>query len=77
MTVYSYSQARQRLSAVLDKAERDGSVRIRRQDGQEFELVPVERATSPFDIESLGLDLSADEIIAAIRESRERDDRTT
>ena len=72
MTVYTYSQARQRLSAVLDEAERDGSVRIRRRDGREFELAPVRRPSSPFDIKGAGLDLTADEIVAAIRESRER-----
>lgn len=72
MTVYTYSQARQRLSAVLEEAERDGSVRIRRRDGQEFELVPVERTTSPLDVEGAGLDLTADEIVEAIRQGRER-----
>lgn len=75
MTVYTYSQARQRLSSVLDEAERDGSVRIRRRDGREFELVPVERASSPFDVEGAGLDLTAEEIVAAVRESRDRQAR--
>ena len=72
MTVYTYSEARQRLSSVLDEAERDGSVRIRRRDGREFDLVLVERSTSPLDVEGAGLDLTADEILAAIREGRER-----
>ncbi len=72
MTVYTYSQARQRLSDVLNEAERDGSVRIRRRDGREFELVPVERSDSPLDVEGAGLDLSAEEIVSAIRETRER-----
>ena len=72
MTVYAYSQARQQLSSMLDEAERDESVRIRRRDGREFELVPVERESSPFDVEGAGLDLAAEEIVAAIRESRER-----
>ncbi|MEM1093727.1 MAG: type II toxin-antitoxin system Phd/YefM family antitoxin [Bacteroidota bacterium] len=72
MTVYTYSQARQRLSAVLDEAQRDGSVRIRRRDGSEFVLTPVEQASSPFEVEGAGLDLTAEEIISAIREGRER-----
>lgn len=72
MTVYTYSEARQRLSAVLDEAERDGSVRIRRSDGREFELVPIERASSPFEVESADLDLTTEEIVSAIREVRER-----
>ena len=72
MTVYTYSQARQRLSSVLDEAERDGAVRIRRRDGREFDLVPVQRSASPLDVTGAGLDLTADEILSAIREGRER-----
>ena len=72
MTVYTYSQARQRLSSVLDEAERNGSVRIRRRDGREFELVPVERPSSPLDVAGAELDLTAEEIVAAVRESRGR-----
>ena len=73
MTVYTYSEARQRLSSVLDRAEREGAVRIRRRDGREFELLPVERAASPFDVEGAGLDLTAEEIVAAVREGRDRE----
>ncbi len=73
MNVYTYSEARQRLASVLDEAERRGAVRIRRRDGREFELLPVERAASPFEVEGAGLDLTADEIVAAVRESRARD----
>lgn len=75
MTVYTYSEARQRLSSVLDRAEREGAVRIRRRDGREFELLPVERAASPFDVEGAGLDLTAEEIVAAVREGRDREAR--
>ncbi len=73
MNVYTYSEARQRLSSVLDEAERKGAVRIRRRDGREFELLPVERAASPFDVEGAGLDLTAEEIVAAVREVRARE----
>lgn len=72
MNVYTHSEARQRLSSVVDEAERRGSVRIRRRDGREFEPVPVERAASPFDLEGAGPDLSASEIVAAVHESRAR-----
>ncbi len=72
MTVYTYSEARQQLSSVLDEAERSGAVRIRRRDGREFELLPVERVASPFDVEGAGLDLTAAEIVAAVRETRTR-----
>lgn len=72
MTVYTYSQARQQLASVLDEAARDGSVRIRRRDGSEFELAPVAKASSPFDVESAGLELSVGEIVESIRETRSR-----
>jgi len=72
MTVYTYTEARERLSSVLDEAEREGAVRIRRRDGREFELLPVEPSASPFDVEGAGLDLTAEEIVAAVQEVRER-----
>ena len=70
MTTYTASQVRDRFASVLDEAERDGAVRIRREDGREFDLVPVR--PSPFDVEDAGLDLTADEIVAAIHQGRER-----
>jgi hypothetical protein len=72
MRVYTYSEARQRLAALLDEARKKGAVRIRRRDGQEFVLRPVEPEGSPLDVEGLDLDWSRDEIVAAVRESRER-----
>jgi len=72
MTVYTTTEARRRLVALLKEAARDGSVRIKGRDGREFELVPVERGRSPLDVQDAGLDLTADEIVAAIREGRER-----
>ncbi len=72
MRVYTYSEARQKLAALLDEARRKGAVRIRRRDGQEFVLRPVEPDGSPLDVEGLKLDWSRDEIVAAVREGRER-----
>ncbi|WP_412063244.1 type II toxin-antitoxin system Phd/YefM family antitoxin [Rubrivirga sp. IMCC45206] len=72
MTVYTTSQARERLADVLNDAERDGSVRIRRDDGREFDVVPIERGASPLDVAGAGLDLSTEDVLNAIREGRER-----
>jgi PHD/YefM family antitoxin component YafN of YafNO toxin-antitoxin module len=72
MRVYTYSEARQRLSSILDEARNQGSVGIRRRDGQEFVLRPVEVSGSPLDIEGLELGWSREEIVAAVREGRER-----
>ena len=36
MIVYTYSEARQSLATLLDKAAQEGEVRIKRKDGQVF-----------------------------------------
>lgn len=72
MRVYTYSEARQKLAALLDEARRKGGVRIRRRDGQEFMLQPIEPDGSPLDVEGLELNWTRDEIVAAVREGRER-----
>lgn len=73
MKVYTYSEARQKLAALLDLAAREGEVRIRRRDGSEFLLRPVQSMRSPLAVAGVPLDITADEIVAAVREGRERD----
>jgi hypothetical protein len=41
MKLYTYSTARQRLADVLEEASREGQVRIRRQDGRVYAVMPV------------------------------------
>ena len=72
MKVYTYSEARQQLSNVLDQARTEGEVRVKRRDGQEFVIKPVEKSSSPLDIEGIDGALSAEEIVAIVREGRER-----
>lgn len=72
MKVYTYSEARQKLSAVLDTAKADGEVRIKRRDGGEFIVRPAQRQGSPLDIEGVDASVSASEIVEAVREVRER-----
>lgn len=72
MKVYTYSEARQRLSTLLDEARAEGAVRITRRDGQEFVVRPAERRGSPLDVEGLDLGWTREEIVAAVREGRER-----
>jgi len=38
MNTYTYSEARQRLASLLDKAKKEGKVLIKRKDGTIFEL---------------------------------------
>ena len=72
MRVYTYSEARQNLASILEEARKDGAVRIRRKDGQIFVLQPESSETSPLDVEGVDLGLTTEEIVAIIREGRER-----
>jgi len=70
MTVYSYTKAQQNLATLLEQAYIDGEVQIKRQDGILFRVEPV-KTSSPFDIEGINVNISADEIVECIREGRE------
>lgn len=72
MKVYTYSEARQKLSDVLDRAKVEGEVRIKRRDGGEFVVRPAQRRGSPLDVEGVDTDMTAEEIVDAVRELRER-----
>ncbi|MBF0386415.1 MAG: type II toxin-antitoxin system Phd/YefM family antitoxin [Candidatus Omnitrophica bacterium] len=72
MTVYTYSNARQNLSRVLDKARREGEVLIKRQDGSLFSLRRALPVTSPLDVTGIATNISRHDILAAVRESRSR-----
>jgi antitoxin (DNA-binding transcriptional repressor) of toxin-antitoxin stability system len=73
MKVYTYSEARQRLAQVLDEARTGGEIRIKRRDGSEFAVRPVTPGKSPLDVPGVDAGLDKAEILAAIRESRERE----
>jgi hypothetical protein len=67
---FTFAEARQRLAGLLDRALRDGGVRIRRKDGQLFVLRPERAGGSPLDVPAIGARLSLDDILEAIREGR-------
>ena len=72
MEIYSYSEARQKLSSVLDEAESTGKVFIRRRDGRTYSLVPERTPTSPLDVPSVSANISTQEVVALIRRERGR-----
>ena len=72
MQIYTYSEARQKLSSVLEQAESTGKVLIRRKDGRTFPLIPEKSAKSPLDVPSTKAKVSTQEIVDIIREGRER-----
>jgi antitoxin (DNA-binding transcriptional repressor) of toxin-antitoxin stability system len=67
---YTYSEARQRLAALLERARREGSVRIRRKDGTVFVLKPERSARSPLEVPAVDLGLTREQVLSAIREGR-------
>jgi len=72
MRVYTFSEARQNFASILELAQKEGVVRINRRDGKSFIIQPVEDNDSPLNIKGVNLDLSAEEIVDAVREGRER-----
>ena len=72
MRVYTYSEARQNLASLLEVAQRDGAVRIRRRAGRSFLLQPEPAGGSPLDAAGVDLGVTTDEIVTTIREGRGR-----
>jgi antitoxin (DNA-binding transcriptional repressor) of toxin-antitoxin stability system len=73
MKSYSYSEARGNFATVLDEAERDGAVEIRRRDGTVFRISPLRKSRgSPLDVKGVKLGVSAADLTAIVREGRER-----
>jgi len=70
MVVYTYSEARKNLASVLDRAAKEGEVRIKRRDGQVFILKPQVSRSSPLDVNGIDLNLTLPEILASIQEGR-------
>jgi len=76
MKIYNYSEARQNFSMVLNTALNE-EVIITRKDGNEFRLTAIRKSTkkkkSPLeDIKGIKTNVTMDDILGAIRESRER-----
>ena len=73
MKVYTYSEARRWFARILDEARTAGEVRIKRRDGTEFTLRPLESIGSPLDVPGVDTDLNTEDILGAIRDGRTRD----
>jgi antitoxin Phd len=73
MKIYTYSEAREKLARILDESKTEEVV-IRRRKGDMYAIVPKSERPrrSPFDVPGLGKSISREEILDAIRESRER-----
>ena len=71
MKVYTYSEARQRLSDVLNIA-RTEEVVIKRRGGETFSIIYRKNKKSPFDVPGIQTKATTEDILEAVRESRER-----
>ena len=72
MHVFTYSEARQNLSKLLILAQSE-EVEIRRKDGSIFSLISKNKQLkSPFDVSGIKTKATTQNILSAIKDSRER-----
>ena len=71
MLVMTYSDARQNFASVLDKSESDGAVLVKRADGSLFRISPEQKGQSPFEGIKTLFNLQQNDIMQALRETRE------
>lgn len=71
MKLYTYTQARQNLATVLEEAKREEVV-IRRRNGDQFTVVARKPKRSPFEVAPVRTRATTEDILEALRESRER-----
>ncbi len=71
MKVYTYSEAIQRLAEVLNIAKNEEVV-IKRRGGETFSIVFRKDRKSPFDVPGIDTKATTNDILSAVRESRER-----
>jgi antitoxin Phd len=70
MTVYTYSEARQKFASLLEKASAEGEVLIRRKDGQLFSMKPKKSRKSPLSVKGIRPFISTKELVEVIHEQR-------
>lgn len=70
MRVYTYSEARQNLSKLLNQAKTEEVV-IKRRDGTTFSVKAKKSQSSAFNVKGIKTDITKEQILDAVRESRE------
>ena len=70
MKVFTYSDARQKFSSVLESAQLEGKVLIRRKDGRLFSIKPEKTSKSPFDVQGVKSSVTTKDIIKTLRDAR-------
>lgn len=72
MTVFTFSEARQKFALLLNKAGKEGKVLIRRKDGSLFSVTPEKESKSPLDVKGIKTNATTEDILFAICESRKK-----
>ena len=70
MKTYTFTEARENLASLLDRAAREGEVRIKRRDGRVFVIRLHKRTDSPLNVKGLNLKLTRKQILESIAEGR-------
>ncbi|MFA5905521.1 MAG: type II toxin-antitoxin system Phd/YefM family antitoxin [Desulfobacula sp.] len=71
MKVYTYSEAKQSLANVLNIAKTEEVV-IKRKGGETFSIIFKKNKKSPFDVPGIQTKATTNDILDAVRASRER-----
>jgi len=71
MKVYTYSEARQNLSKILNESKSE-DVLVRRRGGGVFRISPESQTGSPFEVEGVKTKATTADILRAVREVRQR-----
>jgi hypothetical protein len=77
MKEYTYSEARQRFASVLDKAYREGAVRIKRRDGKVFVVRPEKKSKSALDVNGINLKINRNEILGFVVAGRRKTEKSS
>ena len=72
MTIYTFSEARQKFAFILNQAQIEGEVLIKRKDGSSFSVKPMKKIKSPLNVKGVDLKISKDEILDVLKEVREK-----
>ena len=73
MKIYTYSEARQNLSSLLNCAENE-EVLIKRRDGKTFTVIAKQISSSPFDVPGITVKASTQDILSVISDARKSRD---
>lgn len=71
MRTYTYLEVQRNFSAILNVALTQDVI-IKKKDGRKFRIIPVveNEGQSPFEISGINTDISTDEMLGILRESR-------